>query len=321
MVDVPDPRVAKLVAMYKPKKTTPARVEYSDIGGFQDDAQRGISLSGEQLGLIATNDALIHVVRAFEDTNIPHPLDSLNVQRDIQLLDDEFLLSDLSKVENRLARLETTLKRGKTLPNFAEDQKEQALLLRLKESLEDNTPLRQLDLNIEDQKRLRGFQFLTAKPLMILVNLGDEGDFDLSKLNYPPKNTSLSAIRGRLEMDIVNLDEEDAELFMAEYGIEALSLNRVIHQSYELLGRMVFFTAGESEVHAWETAQNSTAVECAGAIHSDLARGFIRAEVVAYEDLMATGSEAAAKSAGKYRLEGRDYVVQDGDVLVIRFNV
>ncbi|RME41427.1 MAG: redox-regulated ATPase YchF [Caldilineae bacterium] len=320
-VDVPDERLFKLADMYHPAKITPARVEYSDIGGLRDDAERGVSLSGEQLGLIGVNDALIHVVRAFEDEAIPHPLQSVNPQRDIEVLDAEFLLADLSKIENRLEKLQANLKRGKSLPTFEADKQEFELLTRLKAALEANTPLRDVELTAEEEKRLRGFQFLTQKPMMILINMGDEGYPAAAEITYPHKHATVTTIRGRLEMEILQLDEADAALFMEEYGITELSLNRIIAESYRLLRRMVFFTAGEKEVRAWEAPQNATAVECAGIIHSDLARGFIRAEVVHYEDLIAAGSEAAAKGAGKYRLEGRDYVVQDGDVLLIRFNV
>ena len=321
MVDVPDERMDKLVAMYAPKKITPAKVEYADIGGMRSDIERGVSITGEQLGLISTNDALIHVVRAFEDENIPHPLKTVDPARDISVLDAEFLLSDLSKIENRLPKLEANLKRGKLLPSFESDQKEHALLLRLKEALEADTPIRNLDLTVDERKLMRGFQFLTEKPMMILVNMGDEGYPEADNIAYPHKNSVVSTMRGRLEMDIVQLDADDAAMFMEEYAITELSLNRIIHESYALLHRMVFFTAGEKEVRAWEAPLNASAVTCAGVIHSDLERGFIRAEVVSYDDLMAAGSEAEAKAHGTYRLEGRDYVVKDGDVLVIRFNV
>ncbi len=321
MVDVPDERVDRLVELYAPKKITPAKVEYADIGGMRSDVERGVSITGEQLGLISTNDALIHVVRAFEDENIPHPLKTVDPERDISVLDAEFLLSDLSKIENRLPKLETNLKRGKLLPSFESDQKEHALLLRLKEALENDTPIRDLELTADEQKLMRGFQFLTEKPMMILVNMGDDGYPGAEKLSYPHQNSVVSTIRGRLEMDIIQLDTDDAAMFMEEYGITELSLNRIIHKSYALLSRMVFLTAGEKEVRAWEAPLNATAVTCAGVIHSDLERGFIRAEVVSYDDLIAAGSEAAAKAHGTYRLEGREYIVKDGDVLVIRFNV
>lgn len=321
VVDIPDKRVDELTAFYDSKKVVYAKVEYSDIGGLRGDADQGISISGEQLGHISMNDALIHVVRAFEDENVPHPLDSIDPQRDIEILDDEFLLSDLSKIENRLEKLAINIKRGKTLPTYESDKQENDLLLRIKTHLEANQPIRDLTLSEAEQKRLRGFQFLSEKPLMILINMGDEGYPDADKITYDHQESVVSAIRGRLEMDIIHLDEEDAAMFMEEFGVTELSLNRIIRESYQLLKRMVFFTAGPKETHAWEAPDGATSLECAGIIHSDLARGFIRAEVVSFTDLIAAGSEAAAKSAGKYRLEGKEYIVQDGDVLVIRFNV
>ena len=321
LLDVPDQRLNNLARLYQPKKVTYARVEYGDIGGLRGDAQRGISVSGEQLGHMATNHALIHVVRAFEDNNTPHPLQSIDPQRDIDLLETEFLISDLSKIETRTPKLEANLSRGKRLPTFEADQKESEVLGKIREALQADTPIRDLSLTAEEQKRIKGFQFLTEKPMMILINLGDEDAPDPIEVSFPHQQSTISTIRGRLEMDIVNLNAEDVELFMAEYGLKALSLNRIIAESYHLLQRMTFFTAGDKEVHAWEAPVQATAVTCAGVIHSDLERGFIRAEVVAYDDLVAAGSEAAAKAAGTYRLEGRDYVVQDGDVLLIRFNV
>ncbi len=321
VVDVPDERVDALVNLYHPKKIVRAKVEYSDIGGLRGDATQGIVISGEQLGQIATNDALIHVVRAFEDANVPHPLENIDPQRDIDTLDTEFLLSDLSKIENRLPKLEANVSRGKSLPSYESDKKEYALLTRLKESLENNVPLRDVKLTAAEEKMLRGFQFLSQKPIMILLNMGDNGYPMADKISYPHQNAVVSQIRGRLEMDIINLDDEDAGMFMEEYGIKELSLNRIIRESYQLLNRMVFFTAGETEVHAWEAPLNAAALTCAGVIHSDLERGFIRAEVVSFEDLIAAGSEAAARAAGTWRLEGKEYVVKDGDVLLIRFNV
>jgi GTP-binding protein YchF len=321
IVDVPDPRVDALVKFYQAKKTVYAKVEYSDIGGLRGDAERGLTLSGDQIGLIANNQALIHVVRAFEDNNAPHPLDNIDPQRDIDLLDSEFLLSDLSKIETRLPKLEGNMKRGKALPSYESDRKEFELLTRIQAGLEESVPIRDMGLTTDEQKLIRGFQFLTEKPIMILLNLGDEGEAASYPVEYPHQQAVISAIRGRLEMDLIHLDEEDAAIFMEEYGIAQLSLDRIIAESYQLLNRMVFFTAGEKEVHAWEAPTHATSLTCAGIIHSDLERGFIRAEVVHYDDLIQAGSEAAAKAAGKYRLEGREYIVQDGDILVIRFNI
>ena len=251
---------------------------------------------------------------------MPHPLESIDPVRDIARLDTELGLSDLSKIENRLERLEVSLKKGKAIPTFEDDQKEFEVLNRLRPHVEQGLPIRDFELTADEVKRLRGFQFLTIKPVLIVFNLGDEGQ--APTLDYPHRKSDVTAIRGRLEMDIAQLDDpDDQALFMEEYGLTELSSERIIRQSYELLGRMNFFTVGEDEVRAWEVNNDATAIECAGAIHSDLARGFIRAEVVSYDDLMAAGSNSAAKSAGKVRLEGKEYIVQNGDIIVVRFNV
>jgi ribosome-binding ATPase YchF (GTP1/OBG family) len=282
--------------------------------------RQGIGLSGELMNAIANNDALLHVVRAFEDDNVPHPLESVNPQRDIATLDAELTLSDLSKIENRLERLDVNLKKGKALPTFEDDQHEHKILSRLKPHVEQGLPIRDFELTPNEEKRLRGFQFLSAKPMLVIFNLGD--DTQPPDFNYPYQKSAVTWVRGRLEMDIAQLDnDEDRAMFMAEYNLAELSTERIIRESYHLLGRMLFFTVGEDEVKAWEVNKNASALECAGTIHTDLARGFIRAEVVSYDDLMAAGSNAAARAAGKIRLEGKEHPIEDGDILVIRFNV
>jgi GTP-binding protein YchF len=325
MVNIPDDRVDVLTKMYSPKKTTRARVEYADIAGLSgsgttDQNERSTSISGELMNAIANNDALLHVVRVFEDDTVPHPLDTVNPTRDVANLDAELTLSDLSKIENRLERLEVSLKRGKAFPTFEDDQIEYDILQRLHPNVEQGLPIRDIELTQDEEKRLRGFQFLSAKPMLIMFNLGDEDA--PPTLEYPHQKSAITFVRGRLEMDITQLeDEDDQALFMSEYDVTELSAARIIRESYDLLGRMVFFTVGEDEVRAWEINQKASALECAGAIHTDLAKGFIRAEVVSYDDLLAAGSNAAARSVGKVRLEGKEYVVVDGDILVIRFNV
>jgi hypothetical protein len=321
VVSVPDARVDALSQMYHPKKTTYAKVEYADIAGLSGgEGERNVSLSGELMNAIGVNDALLHVVRVFNDDNVPHPLGSVNPARDIEVLEAELTLSDLSKIENRLERLEGNLKKGKALPTFEDDQKEFELLTRLKPQVEQGQPIRDIELTAEEEKRLRGFQFLTAKPVMIVLNLGDEGQ--TPTIGYVHRNSAVTSVRGKLEMDIAQLgNDEDRAIFMAEYGLTALSVEPIIRQSYNLLGRMVFFTVGEDEVRAWEVHRGATALECAGVIHTDLARGFIRAEVVSYTDLMAAGSNPAAKAVGKVRLEGKEHVIHDGDIIVVRFHV
>ncbi|MFQ5610602.1 MAG: DUF933 domain-containing protein [Anaerolineae bacterium] len=317
VLPLPDERLERLSAMVRPKKTTAARVEWADLAGF--GGEQGVSLGGELVNALGSNDALLHVVRCFEDDRVLHPLESIDPGRDIAWLDSELLLSDLSKIENRLERLAESLKRGKVLPTYESDQQEFELLSRLRPEVEGETPLRDLALTGAEEKLLRGFQFLSAKPMLILLNLGDEGE--APAINYPHRQSAVTHIRGRLEADIRQLDEADAALFMEEYGLSELSLTRLAQHGYDILHRMIFFTANENEVRAWEARRGATALECAETIHSDLARGFIRAEVVHYDDLIAAGSMAAAKAAGKVRLEGKDSAVRDGDVVLIRFNV
>ncbi len=322
VVAVPDGRVDALSAMYRPEKTTYARVEFADIAGLSgaEERSRNVSLSGELVNAIGNNDALLHVVRVFQDDAVPHPLETVDPHRDIAMLDTELLLSDLSKIENRLERLASSLKRGKGFPTYEDEKHEADLLGRLKPMVEQGIPLRDVTLMPEEEKRLRGFQFLSAKPVLIVLNLGDNEA--APRLDYAHQKSAVTSIQGRLEMDIAQLETaEDRAMFMAEYGLSELSVARIVRQSYALLGRINFFTVGEDEVRAWEVNRGATALECASAIHTDLARGFIRAEVVSYEDLMATGSNAAARSHGKVRLEGKDALIHDGDVVVIRFNV
>lgn len=323
VVPIPDERLTALSRLFQPQKTTPARVEYTDIAGLSGSdmvERRSVNVSGELVNAIANNDALIHIVRVFAEPTAPHPLGSIDPARDIRLLDAELILSDLSKVENRLERLEESLKRGKSIPTFEADQAEFELLNRLRPHLEQGLPLRHIELSEPEEKRLRGFQFLSAKPVMITLNLGDETA--RPEIEYPPPQSSLTAIRGKLEMDIAQLeDETDRAIFMEEYGLTELSSHRMIRQSYELLNRINFFTVLEDEVRAWEVNRGATALECAGTIHTDMARGFIRAEVVSFEDLMAAGSMAEARTRGLVRLEGKESPINDGDVVQIRFNI
>ncbi|MBN1937029.1 MAG: redox-regulated ATPase YchF [Anaerolineae bacterium] len=322
IVQVPDPRVDRLSAMFNPHKTTYARIQYNDIAGLKTGMGKEGSLSGALLNAIALNDALLHVVRAFEDDNVPHSEGGVNPARDLAALDFEFLFSDLAVVDRRMERLAHDLGKRGAYPTRQADQQEFDMLMRIKENLEQEIPARDLDLTPEEEKRLRGFQLLTLKPTLVVLNVGDEGENDPSRyVDYHHRHTDVICLRGQLEMEIAQLEGEEAELFLQEYGITEPGLNRLIRLSYDLLGLQSFFTVGEDEVRAWTVDKGATAVEAAGAIHSDLARGFIRAEVVAYDDLMRAGSMAEARKAGRFRLEGRDYAVQDGDILNIRFNV
>jgi GTP-binding protein YchF len=321
VVDVPDERVDRLSAMFRPRKTIHARVEYKDIGGLAKGISAG-GLAGELLGAVSQTDALLHVVRAFEDPDVAHPEGGVDPARDVALLDAEFLLSDLVLVEKRLERLADQLRRPGGGPERAANEAEQALLKRVQAWLEAERPLRDLDLEPEEEKSIRGFQLLSAKPLLLVLNTGDADVADAASiLDYPHRRSAVVTLRGRLEAELALLEGADRTELMAAFGVAVPGLERVIRLSYELLGLQSFFTVGEDEVRAWTIPLGATAVEAAGTIHSDLARGFIRAEVVHYEDLADAGSLAEAKRQGRLRLEGRDYLVKDGDVLNIRFKV
>jgi hypothetical protein len=306
--------------MFRPRKTTRAQVQYNDIAGLDSGVNRSGGLSPALLNAISINDALLHVVRAFRDETIPHMRGSVNPARDLRDLDAELILADLAVVERRLERLQRDLKRPGPTADLVKP--EQELLLRLKGALESETPLRDMDLAAADQLRLRGFGFLTLKPVLVVLNVGDDGPLDSPAIvPYPHRHSALIALRGGIEREIAQMDEASAEPFLTEYGIGEPSLQRMIRLSYDLLGVQSFFTVGEDEVRAWTMPRGGTAVDAAGAIHTDLARGFIRAEVIGYEDLVRAGSLTEARQRGLLRLEGRDYVVKDGDVVEIRFNV
>ena len=322
IVEVPDPRVDKLSEMFNPEKTTFARVQYNDVAGLKIGSGQDGSLDGQLLNTISQSDAILHVVRAFEDDRIPHPDGNVNAIRDLTALEFEFLISDLQIVERRVERLDHDLDRKGTYPERTADQAELDVLTRIKTTLENEQPIRSMEFSPAEVKITRGFQFLTAKPELIALNVGDDGsedpaDFSISK----NENGDIVCLHGALEMEIAQLADDDADLFMAEYGITEPGLNRMIRLNYELLGLQSFFTVGEDEVRAWTIPQGATAVEAAGTIHSDLSRGFIRAEVVRYQDLIDAGSLGEVKKLGKTRLEGKDYIVQDGDILNVRFNV
>jgi GTP-binding protein YchF len=322
MVEVPDLRVGRLSEIFQPQKTTYARVQYNDVAGLRVGVGQDGALSGQLLNAVAKSDALLHVVRAFEDEHIPHPEGSVDAIRDLAALEFEFLISDLQIVERRLGRLEHDLSRKGIYPERPADQAEFDLLDRIKDALEKEVPIRDLDFSLSEEKLLRGYQFLTEKPALIAISVGDTGSDDPGDYsNYQHNHSDVVCIHGALEMEIAQLSPEDAEIFLEEYGINEPGLNRMIRLNYELLGLQSFFTVGEDEVRAWTVPQGANAVEAAGAIHSDLARGFIRAEVVSYQDLIEAGSINEARKRGEVRLEGRDYEVQDGDILNIRFNV
>lgn len=322
VVDVPDERIDRLSAMFKPRKTTYARVTYADIAGLSKGVGAG-GLSGPLLNTLSQSDALLHVVRAFEDPDVPHSEGTVDPYRDIAIIDDELLLSDQIIVERRIERLQAGLRKGGDRLQKAKDENELVLFVRLHETLDHGAPLRDLELSEAESKSLRNYGLLTLKPLLVVLNVGDNpADEAMDALrDYRHRHTTIATIQGRLEMELAQMEPEEAAEFLAEYGISEPGLNRVIRMSYSLLGLHSFFTVGEDEVRAWTIPVGANAVDAAGVIHSDLARGFIRAEVVAYDALIGAGSLAAAKQKGSVRLEGKEYIVQNGDVLNIRFNV
>lgn len=322
MVEVPDQRIEQLVEMFNPRKISRARVQYNDIAGLRIGIGTEGGLEGELLNTLARSSALLHVIRAFKDDKIPHPSGSVDPIRDLKALEFEFVISDLDLVERRLERLYNDLSRKGNYLERKIDLAERDLLEKIKAGLEHEIPVRELGLNPTELKMIRGFQLLTAKPVLIVLSVGDDGSIDPG--DYPiqtGKNQDLVCIRGSLEMEIAQLDEEEALAFLQEYEIDEPGLNRMIRLSYQLLGLESFFTVGEDEVKAWTIPRGASALDAAGVIHSDLARGFIRAEVISCNDLLEVGGLSSARKQGKLRLEGKDYPVQDGDVLTIRFNI
>ncbi len=318
---VPDARLDRLTAMYNPKKRVPATVEFSDLAL---PAGTGAAAALVDVAAYKNADALVHVVRAFQDPSVPHPAGAVDPARDAQAMEDELILADLGLVERRLERLEKDLKKNRS----ADLERERDVILICKAALEEGRPLRALDLKGDDHKRLRGFQFLSAKPLLIVVNL-DEADLSkgldaaMQATGLTPflsrASTAAVAVCAKIELEIAQLEPADAAAFLGDLGLTESGLDRVIRATYDLLGYMSFFTVGEDECRAWSIARQTPAQLAAGEIHSDIARGFIRAEVVSYDALVTRGSMAACRDHGEVRLEGKEYIVQDGDVINFRF--
>ena len=310
VVDVPDPRVDSLSTLFKPKKTIYAKVTYADIAGLDSGVARS-GISGQLLNQLSQMDGLIHVVRCFDDENVPHPIGSVDPARDTTAMDAELLLNDLISVERKLERLVEERKKGGT--DKVLNERQTTIFTRYHEILTAEKPLRDVEISAEEEKFLSGFGLLTLKPLLVLLNLREGQTTPEVQTNSPQV-----ALQGKLEMEIAQLPPDDAAVFMSEYGITELSLNRMISISYDLLDQQSFFTVGEDEVRAWTTKRKATAVEAAGGIHTDLAHGFVRAEVIACKDLIELGGMTEAKAKGKLRLEGKEYVVRDGDIVHIR---
>jgi GTP-binding protein YchF len=321
---VPDARVDRLADLFTPRKTTYATVEYVDLPALSRREGESSSMAS-YLTSLKNADAMLHVVRAFDQPGIPHSEGSLDPKRDVEIVELEMVLWDLSIVGKRLERLEKDLKKART----ADLEAEAEILRRFKETLEGERPLRDLELTPEEHRRVRGFTFLSAKPLLVVLNLGDG---DAAKVPNAAREFALSdraaagrvavmAVCGKIEAEIARLPEEDARLFRADLGLVSSGLERIIQESYSLLGLVSFYTAGEPEVRAWTIPRGTIAPQAAGVIHSDFERGFIKAEVVSFDDMVSLGSFAAARSRGLLRLEGKDYVVQENDVILFRFNL
>jgi GTP-binding protein YchF len=327
-VKVPDPRLDLLTEMFKPQRKVHADVQYLDVAGIAKGiAEKG--MGGQLLGHLAQADALVHVVRAFEDENVPHSEETVDALRDIDTLNLELIFSDLGLVEKRILRIESQVTKSKG-PEREILERELVLQKRFLETLENNTPLREIwgDLEEEDLRLVRGFGFLSAKPLLLLLNTGEdqlgepaEALLSQARSQFDAPQVSIDQIAGKIEMEIAQLDPDDAAVFLSDLGIEASGLDRIIGTSFDLLGLMPFFTVGPDECRAWTIPRGATAVEAAGTIHSDIQRGFIRAEVVGYDAMIAAGTMAEVKKAGQFRREGKTYVVQSGDIINFLFNV
>ena len=313
---VPEPRLLDLAKLYNPKKITYATVQYVDLGGMQKERMR------ESLASLREVDCIMHVIRVFDDPSVPHAEGSIDPLRDATNLELELMFSDLDQITKRLERIEKDLKKkgDKAL------EAEKAVLEKCKAHLEAEKPLRELELTPEERRPIGGFLFLSQRPMLFVLNLGDleAGELDtaverhkLGALQGRP-NTGVVAVCGRLEAELAEMDEKEAAELLASYGLKEPGLNRLIHATYDLMGLTSFFTAGEPEVRAWTIHKNTIAVKAAGAIHSDIEKGFIRAEVVRWDDLVAAGSLGAAREKAQVKLEGKEYIVKEGDVILFR---
>jgi GTP-binding protein YchF len=316
---VPDERLDRLAALYNPRKLTHASVEYVDVGAIGQEALK----ESAYIGHLRQVDALAHVVRAFEDPAIPH-VGGIDPLRDIKNVEFDLMVSDLGQIEKRLERLEKDLKKMRS----TELEREFDLLKRARAHLESEKPLREMEMTAEDKKRLRGFMFLSEKPILYVLNVSETATLgkDLENAVAQHKltavasrpNAATTAICGKVEAELAEMSDADAAEFLSSYGLKESGLTRLIRTTYSLLGLISFFTVGEDECRAWTIPVHTRAVEAAGAIHSDLEKHFIRAETIRWDHLLEAGSEANARAKGTLRLEGKDYIVQDGDVLHIR---
>lgn len=323
IVEVPDSRLDVLTDMVQPKKTIPTTFEFTDIAGIVKGASKGEGLGNKFLSHIREVDAICQVVRAFDDDNVTHVSGKVNPIEDVEVINMELVLADLESVEKRLPKLEKMARqKDKDAVN------EVRILTRIKEALEEGDPVRSLEFTEEDQKYVNQAQLLTSKEMLYIANVGEDeiGDEDNEKVQaireYADKEDSeVIVISAKIEEEIATLEADDREMFLEDLGIEEPGLDRLIRTTYDLLGLATYFTAGVQEVRAWTFIKGMTAPQCAGIIHTDFERGFIRVEVTSYDDYVEFNGENGAKEAGKQRLEGKEYIMKDGDVVHFRFNV
>ena len=322
IVPVPDVRLQKLTEIYHPEKVTPTTVEFVDIAGLVKGASTGEGLGNQFLGNIKEVDAILHVVRCFEDSDVVHVSGAVDPIRDIEVIKTELGLKDLDTISNRIKKLEKNAKSGDKDAKLALAIAEKANKL-----LEAGTPINKGDWTKEELPLLRELQLLTSKPVLYAANVNESalpaGGPLVHRVKEMAKNehSQVVVICGKVEAEVAELSDDEAKVYLKEFGLEESGLNQLIRAGYELLELATFLTAGEKEVRAWTVAKGATAPQAAGVIHSDFERGFIRAEVMRYADLIQYGSQQAVKEKGLYRLEGKDYIVQDGDVIYFRFNV
>ena len=323
---VPEPRLSILANILQPKRVVSSEVGYTDIGASVKDLVKDDTISGQFLTQLSNIDALINVVQAFPDDNVPHIEGSVDAARDIATMDLELAFSDLTIIERRLKRIETSLK-GAKLPERQHLLREQGLLVKIKANLEKDVPIQEISLNSEEARIITNYQFLTAKPLLIAVNIGEAQlpqaaslEAEMNTLHSRPQRRVIT-LCAKLEMELSQLDNIAAEEFRVDFGIKESGLDRIIKSSYGLLGLISFFTTASDEVKAWSIQNATNALKAAGKIHTDMERGFIRAEVISYVDLVKCGSLSEARKKGLLRLEGKGYIVQDGDVVTFLFNV
>ncbi|WP_110648361.1 redox-regulated ATPase YchF [Salinicola peritrichatus] len=321
IVPMPDPRLDKLAEIVKPEKVVPTTMEFVDIAGLVEGASKGEGLGNQFLANIRETDAIAHVVRCFDDDNVIHVANRVDPRGDIETINLELALADLDAVERGIQRLTRVVKGGDK-----DAIATKAILDRIQPHLAEGQPLRSFGLDAEEQRQLRSYGFLTLKPTMYIANVNEDGfennpHLDIVREIAASENAVVVPVCNKLEAEIAELEDDERAMFLEEMGMEEPGLDRVIRAGYGLLGLQTYFTAGVKEVRAWTVKIGATAPEAAGVIHTDFEKGFIRAEVVSYDDFVTLGGENGAKEAGKWRLEGKSYVVQDGDVMHFRFNV